>query len=480
MRKFFSVAFATIGSLILIFAMVFTSMELVINDETFINNEFTKLGTSSSMGMSNVDLVRSTVRLIDYMQGTVDDIHLEVEVNGETVEMFALEQEVTHMEDVRLIYLQIKEYRDVGALAMLLLFLLAAVINFRKAPQMLSQGYLSGSFIALLFFGFLGTWAAMDFTSFWNFFHQMLFWNDLWLFDAGESRMINMLPEQMFADIVGQIFLYAGIAFGALAGLSVICLIFSSDAYKRKKAESLKKKKARQVAAEARKKAKAQAKAEAEKAKRIAAKKAKKAKLKKQQAKRKAAAKKGKTQGDSTEEPTTTTTDPDDEPSVSYGPEVTAELSEGYAADFFQSATYADYQSGALSTTTTTTTTSGGLYPEAPNADFFKSYGAAQQSAAPNASATLSEGALPYDREVYGEATYGEIDYASATYGEVAFMEPDDGPAASSAAGRNTDRSRSANGGKKTASKKGAKKAPGKKKAKSQSNVVDDTGFFDD
>ncbi len=271
MKKFFSVGFATIASLLLIFAILFTSMELVLNNQTFIENEFTKLDISKTMGIGNTDLVKSTVRLIDYMQGDVPDIDVDVTLRGETVKMFELEQEVTHMQDVQKIYLQIKQYRDMGVLAMLVLFLFAAVINFKKAQQTLAQGYLSGAFIALLFIGFLGTWAASDFSSFWTFFHEALFWNDLWLFDATESRMINMLPEQMFADIVGRIFLYAGTAIAALIAASVLALVFTSKGYKKKRAESIKRQRARkaqaQASAKARAEARSAAKAEREKAK---------------------------------------------------------------------------------------------------------------------------------------------------------------------------------------------------------------------
>ncbi len=290
MKKFFSVGFATIGSVILVFIIIFTSMQLVINDETFVNNEFTELSINTQMGMNNTDLVNSTMRLIEYMQGKADDIDVEVTVNGEKTQMFVLDQEIQHMADVRTLYTTIRSYRDTGVLAMLILFLFAAVINFRRAPQTLSQGYLSGAFVCLLGFGFVGTWAASDFSSFWTFFHEALFWNDLWLFDATESRMINMLPEQFFADIVGRIFLYAGAAYVALVGLSVLCLVLSSDGYKRKKAARLQKQRQRAHARKLRAKARAEQKAAAEKAKRIAEKKKRKAALqKKHEAREKAA-----------------------------------------------------------------------------------------------------------------------------------------------------------------------------------------------
>lgn len=274
MRKFISVAMATLASILLILIVVFTSIGLVVNDETFVNNEFTKLAVGSKMGMSNIDLVTSFNRLVDYMEGDAEDINVLVTINGEQTQMFDYPQEAEHMADVREIYTSIASYRDVGVLVMLILFLFAAVVHFRMAPQYLAQGYLSGAFVFLLVFGFLGTWAALDFSNFWTFFHEMLFWNDLWLFDGTQSRMINMLPEQIFADIIARVGFYAGIVIVSLIVLSVIALVVSSDGYKRRRAIALARKKARENAKAARKKARDEARQTAEEEKRLAEKRA--------------------------------------------------------------------------------------------------------------------------------------------------------------------------------------------------------------
>ena len=291
MRKILSVGMATLASILLILIVVFTSIGFVINDETFINNEFTKLAVSAQMGISNQDLVASFNRLVDYMEGDADDINIEVTINGEKKQMFDYPQEAEHMADVRQIYTTIASYRDVGVLVMLILFLFAAVVHFRMAPQYLAQGYLSGSFVFLLIFGFLGTWAALDFSNFWTFFHEMLFWNDLWLFDGTQSRMINMLPEQIFADIIARLGVYAGAIVVALIVLSILALVLSSDGYKRRRALAQARKKARETAIAARKKARADLKKATEDEKRLAEKRARIAAIKaKKQAEAEAAA----------------------------------------------------------------------------------------------------------------------------------------------------------------------------------------------
>ena len=287
MRKILSVGMATLASILLILIIVFTSIGFVINDETFINNEFTKLAISAKMGISNQDLVASFDRLVDYMEGDAKDINIEVTINGEKKQMFDYEQESEHMADVRQIYTTIASYRDVGVLVMLILFLFAAVVHFRMAPQYIAQGYLSGSFVFLLIFGFLGTWAALDFTNFWTFFHEMLFWNDLWLFDGTQSRMINMLPEQIFADIVARLGMYSGIIIVVLIALSIIALVLSSDGYKRRRAVGQARKKARETATAARKKARTDLKKATEEEKRLTEKRARIAAIK---AKKQAAA----------------------------------------------------------------------------------------------------------------------------------------------------------------------------------------------
>lgn len=105
MRKRISVLLATAASVLLIFALLFTAVQIGINDHTFINNEYTRLGLAKQMGMSNAELVNSCVQLIDYMQGDADSIDIYVTVNGEKTLMFDQAQEVEHMKDVRTLFL---------------------------------------------------------------------------------------------------------------------------------------------------------------------------------------------------------------------------------------------------------------------------------------------------------------------------------------------------------------------------------------
>lgn len=224
MRKRFAVMLSTLASIVLILCILFTALQLTINDKNFIEYEYARLSLSRQMGVSNLDLVSSCERLIDYMEGRVDSIDIQVTVDGEQVLMFEQEQEISHMADVRLLYQRFRTFRDFGVLLALVLYLLGAVLHIRSAMHTLASGYVYGAFVIALFAGFLGTWAALDFSNFWTFFHQMLFWNNDWLFDASTSRMINMLPEQFFSDVILRMAILAGVAFVLLLVASAVAL----------------------------------------------------------------------------------------------------------------------------------------------------------------------------------------------------------------------------------------------------------------
>ena len=202
MRKRFAIMLSTLASIVLILCILFTALQLTINNRTFLEYEYGRLSLAREMGMSNNDLIASCQRLIDYMEGRVDSIDITVTVDGEQTLMFDQQQEVSHMRDVRTIYQACRTMRDFGVLLALVLYLLGALLHMRTALHTLASGYCYGAFVVVLFAAFLGTWAALDFSNFWTFFHQMLFWNDDWLFDAATSRMINMLPERFFADVI--------------------------------------------------------------------------------------------------------------------------------------------------------------------------------------------------------------------------------------------------------------------------------------
>ena len=101
--------------------------------------------------------------------------------------------------------------------AVLALLLLFFARRFRKAAL---QGVLIGFSIFGLLLAVAAIYAVTDFYSFWRSFHELLFDNDLWQLYP-EERLIQMVPEQFFSDLVTRIVaVFASIA-AVLTGLNL-------------------------------------------------------------------------------------------------------------------------------------------------------------------------------------------------------------------------------------------------------------------
>lgn len=230
MKKTAATVLAAIGSLLLILCILFVSVWFVMNDDIFMERELQKLGNNTDMGMSLADQSKALKRLIEYMQGRVDDINVEVTVNGELVEMFNLEYEgqlieQVHMEEVRQVWSQLSTYFMLCAIIALAFFALAAITAGKGFIVQWMRGYLGGlaffAFVAI----FVAAWAAVDFNAFWTMFHQILFPHSTTWMLPDESRMIQMLTSEFFSDVIVRIVAIGAAAIAALALISVVALL---------------------------------------------------------------------------------------------------------------------------------------------------------------------------------------------------------------------------------------------------------------
>lgn len=219
MKRGFAYVLSVVGSILLLFAMLFACLKISMNDEKWFLDEYTRLGTAKDIGMSNSDVAAALRRLVDYMEGREDSIEIEVTVDGKKVNMYN-ERETAHMIDVRALYQGVQA----AALGALILcagaVALAAALMRRDAVKAMSRGYLIGLAIFAVLVAAAGVWVMVDFTSFWTAFHHLFFTNDLWLLNPQTDRMILICPEQLFFDIVvrfGGRFLVAALAVCAAA-----------------------------------------------------------------------------------------------------------------------------------------------------------------------------------------------------------------------------------------------------------------------
>lgn len=220
MKKRLPFILAFIASLLLIMALLVTSLQLCMNDEGWYRRQYEKMNLAQHIGIPAQDITRALMRLIDYMEGRVESIQLTVVENAKQVEMYN-EREILHMLDVRDLYQAWRTVRDFGSLAAMVLLLTALYLaEKRERLRLLSRAFLwaSAAFGALLIG--LAVFALADFGAFWTAFHHVFFDNDLWLLSYQTDRMIRICPAELFSGIIARFALLFLVPFGALLALA--------------------------------------------------------------------------------------------------------------------------------------------------------------------------------------------------------------------------------------------------------------------
>ncbi len=225
MRKTIAITFLAFGFLVLILVAAFTVVQLTASETAWFEQEFTKLSLADEMGMTLGDLGASVRTLVNYMNGQTQTIDVLVTVNGQQVRMFDLDIEIVHMAEVRDLWQWFMGARNVGMLFAVVLILLGVVLDGKDALRNVCVGYFWALGIFLVLVAFAGTWAAINFDSFWTAFHRIVFPNsENWLLPM-ESRMIQMLPSQLFSDLVMRMGGRMLMIFLALALVCVLVLV---------------------------------------------------------------------------------------------------------------------------------------------------------------------------------------------------------------------------------------------------------------
>ena len=223
MRKTLATTFFALGFMILILCVAFTVVQLTASGTGWFEQEFSKLSLAEDMGMTLGDLGASVRTLVNYMNGQTDTIDVLVTVNGQQMRMFNLDIEIVHMAEVRSLWQWFIGARNVGVLLGVVLCLVGVILDGKDAVRNACMGYFWALGLFLVVVAFAGTWAAISFDSFWTAFHRLIFPNsENWLLPA-QSRMIQMLPSELFSDLVmrmgGRMLLIFLIVAGAAAAV---------------------------------------------------------------------------------------------------------------------------------------------------------------------------------------------------------------------------------------------------------------------
>ena len=166
-------------------------------------------GILDSAGVSEETLVMLDEALADCLKGDASALGIEAEVFGAMQPAFN-EKELIHMEDCRKLFELLRAGIRVSSIAGLLLLTLGCVMLGKDRKKIRASAWLSPLMIVVPL-GMLAVWAMIDFNAAFNFFHEILFTNDLWLLNPATDLLIRICPISMFMAMGAKI---------GLAGLS--------------------------------------------------------------------------------------------------------------------------------------------------------------------------------------------------------------------------------------------------------------------
>ncbi len=225
MRKAFAFISLIAACLLLLTAWVVTSIQISAFDKAFYTDQYNKLQLSFITRLSQADYANGMKDLLDYIDGSKQQIDVQGTIDGVQQPIFQDQTEVKHMVDVRTLYNDAMYVRNVCIILGVVLLALGVFLSNRRALRNFAVSYLISTGALAIFIGVLGIWAASDFNSFWTSFHRVMFGtqNNDWILNPLTSTMIRMLPGELFDALVMRIM---ALAAGVAGGVAVLCIAY--------------------------------------------------------------------------------------------------------------------------------------------------------------------------------------------------------------------------------------------------------------
>jgi len=212
MKKRIGFAACLLGFACVIFAGVLAAIHIVGTDAGLYHTLQMKAGVLATAGISESDLIRLDAALADYLSGDTNALNVSAVVFGRTQPAFNLKEQI-HMEDCLKLFDLLRTVMT-GTAVLGAAFIPCGVYLLGDRRKIRLAAWLSPPAIVLPL-GLLAVWAVADFNSAFNFFHKILFTNDLWLLNPATDLLIRICPASMFMSMGARIGL-TGLAWALL------------------------------------------------------------------------------------------------------------------------------------------------------------------------------------------------------------------------------------------------------------------------
>ena len=204
MPKTNSEKFYTLTAIACILFSLLFSIHFWSFNESFYKNEHDKIklygkSIAEHIGISDEQLKDLTSFTLDYLNDPKASLDLQMEVKGQTREIFT-DDEKAHMVDVRRLNLIANALLIISGI---IVFSGIGYSLYRKEMDLLKNSYHKALILSMLVISVLGIWILIDFDSFWTMFHHVFFpGNDLWILDLRKDILIMIVPPEFFNHLV--------------------------------------------------------------------------------------------------------------------------------------------------------------------------------------------------------------------------------------------------------------------------------------
>ena len=186
-------------SFALIISVVFLAIEIWAFNPSFYRYEFKNNKIADELNIEDSELDNANANLLNYIRGIDEKLDYQIIIDGKN-EQFFNQKDILHMEDVRQLYLN---FKIVGYMA-ILISVIAIIYNLFNHQNIIEFYY---SFKRVLLLIGAAVFACLfmmtiDFESFWYNIHFLFFDNLLWIISPLESRLIIMMNQNLFNDLV--------------------------------------------------------------------------------------------------------------------------------------------------------------------------------------------------------------------------------------------------------------------------------------
>ncbi|MDR1793811.1 MAG: TIGR01906 family membrane protein [Erysipelotrichaceae bacterium] len=181
-------------------------IQVTVMDRGFYHDTQAKYQIERYTNLRPENMDKAMAALLDYIEDKRADLKLQLEFNDRGMQEVFNEKSILHMQDVKQLYqllLVVILTLAVIVTLMLVVFFFLKWLN----RYWLGTSLLKGLLITAALIGLLALYIAVDFENFWTLFHKIAFSNDLWLLDMNTDVLLQLVPLELFNDLVIKIVL---------------------------------------------------------------------------------------------------------------------------------------------------------------------------------------------------------------------------------------------------------------------------------